>query len=176
MAARVTGRVSAPAVLVGHSWGGFVITAAGTDDRVGALVYIAALAPDAGESTEALIGKFDPPPLFSHLDSEDGRLWIARAGISHFCGDLPEEERQLVWATQGAPRAELLGTRTDEVAWRSKPSQYIVAKQDHAINPELERFMAERIATTVEADTSHVPMLSRPELVLDSIRAAARQI
>ncbi|ROQ98962.1 pimeloyl-ACP methyl ester carboxylesterase [Streptomyces sp. 2132.2] len=173
---RALARVSNPAILVGHSWGGFVITAAGTDDRVAGLVYINALGPDAGETAQDLIAKYDPPALFSHLDVEDGRIWISKDGISHFCGDLPEQEQQLVWATQGAPPADLLATaKTDSPAWKSKPSWYIVGKQDHAINPELQRFMAKRMdATTVETDTSHVPMLSNPALVLDVIRTAAK--
>ncbi|WP_441248490.1 alpha/beta fold hydrolase [Kitasatospora sp. McL0602] len=174
---RALARVSSPAILVGHSWGGFVITAAGTDDRVAGLVYIAALAPDAGETLEDLIGKFSTPPLFAHLDSEDGRLWIARDGISHFCGDLPEAEQQVVWATQGAPRVEVLGAKTDGIAWKSKPSQYVLALQDHAVNPDLQRFLAARMgATTVEVNSSHVAMLSHPDVVLDSIRAAARAV
>ena len=93
---RALGRVSSPAVLVGHSWGGFVITAAGTDERVAGLVYIGALGPESGETPQELIGRFDAPPLFSHLDTEDGRIWISRDGISDFCGDLPEEEQRAV--------------------------------------------------------------------------------
>lgn len=174
---RTLARVDGPVILVGHSWGGVVITAAGTHDRVAGLVYIAAIGQDAGETPQDLIGRYDPPSLFAHLDTEEGRLWIARDGISHFCGDLPEEEQQLIWATQGAPSAELFGAKSDNVAWKTKPSWYIVAKQDRTINPDLERFMAQRMgATTVEADTSHVPMLSNPALVLDSIRAAARSV
>ncbi|MBT2453119.1 alpha/beta hydrolase [Streptomyces sp. ISL-43] len=174
---RALARVSSPAILVGHSWGGFVITDAGTDERVAGLVYVAALAPDSGETAQDLIGKFDTPPLFAHLDAEDGRLWIARDGISDFCGDLSEEDQLLVWATQGAPRAEVLGSTTDNPAWKSKPSWYLVTKQDRAVNPELQRFMAQRMgATTTEADTSHVPMLSRPDVVLETIRTAAQAI
>ncbi|MFJ7154175.1 alpha/beta fold hydrolase [Streptomyces sp. NPDC101118] len=174
---RALARVSAPAILVGHSWGGFVITAAGTDDRVAGLVYIAALAPDAGETPQDLIGRFDTPPLFAHLDDEDGRLWIARDGISHFCGDLPEADQQLVWATQGSANAAVLGSTTDDPAWRSKPSWFVLATQDHAVNPDLQRFSAERMgATVVETDSSHVPMLSQPEAVLDVIRSAAKAV
>ncbi|MFI8101022.1 alpha/beta fold hydrolase [Streptomyces sp. NPDC086023] len=174
---RALARVSAPAILVGHSWGGFVITAAGTDDRVAGLVYIAALAPDAGETPQDLIGRFDTPPLFGHLDDEDGRLWIARDGISHFCGDLSEADQQLVWATQGSANAAVLGSTTDDPAWRSKPSWFVLATRDHAVNPDLQRFSAERMgATVVETDSSHVPMLSRPEVVLDVIRSAAKAV
>ncbi|MFB7784898.1 alpha/beta fold hydrolase [Streptomyces vinaceus] len=174
---RALARVGAPAILVGHSWGGFVITAAGTDKRVAGLVYIAALAPDAGETPQDLIGKFDPPPLFSHLDAEDGRLWIARDGIADFCGDLPEAEQQLVWATQGSAAEAVLGASTDDPAWRTKPSWFCVTKQDHAVVPALQRFEVERMgATAVEVDSSHVPMLSQPEVVLDLIRQAARSV
>ncbi|MFF0215884.1 alpha/beta fold hydrolase [Streptomyces vinaceus] len=174
---RALARVSAPAILVGHSWGGFVITAAGTDKRVAGLVYIAALAPDAGETPQDLIGKFDPPPLFSHLDAEDGRLWIARDGIADFCGDLPEAEQQLVWATQGSAAEAVLGASTDDPAWRTKPSWFCVTGQDHAVVPALQRFEVERMGTTaVEVDSSHVPMLSQPEVVLDLIRQAARSV
>ncbi|MFJ5552927.1 alpha/beta fold hydrolase [Streptomyces sp. NPDC093225] len=174
---RALARVSAPAILVGHSWGGFVITAAGTDQRVAGLVYIAALAPDAGETPQDLIGKFAPPPLFAHLDAEDGRLWIARDGISDFCGDLPEPEQQLVWATQGSAAEGVLGATVDEPAWRTKPSWFCVTKQDHAVVPDLQRFEVERMgATAVEVDSSHVPMLSKPEVVLDLIRDAARSV
>ncbi|MER6213415.1 MULTISPECIES: alpha/beta fold hydrolase [unclassified Streptomyces] len=174
---RALGRVSAPALLVGHSWGGYVITAAGTDARVAGLVYLAALAPDSGETPEELIGKFDPPPLFSHLDQEDGRIWISRDGISDFCGDLPEEEQRLVWATQGAPRAEVLGSTVGDPAWRTRPSWFLVTTRDRAVNPELQRFAAQRMGATVaEADSSHVPMLSRPQEVLELIRTAAGSV
>ncbi|MGW2276263.1 alpha/beta fold hydrolase [Streptomyces yangpuensis] len=171
------GRVSSPALLVGHSWGGYVITAAGTDERVAGLVYIAALGPDAGETPQDLIGKFEAPPLFSHLDNEEGRIWISRDGISDFVGDLPEAEQQVVWATQGAPRAEVLGSTVEDPAWKSKPSWFLVTTQDRAVNPDLQRFAAERMgATAVEVASAHVPMLSRPEAVLDLIRRAAASL
>ncbi|MFJ7206520.1 alpha/beta fold hydrolase [Streptomyces sp. NPDC098789] len=174
---RALARVGSPAILVGHSWGGFVITAAGTDARVAGLVYVSALAPDAGETPQDLIGKFAPPPLFSHLDAEDGRLWISRDGISDFCGDLPEAEQQLVWATQVSAGEAVLGASTDDPAWRTKPSWFVISRQDRAVDPELQRFEAERMgATVVEVDSSHVPMLSHPDVVLDAIRAAARGV
>ncbi|MFI8823832.1 alpha/beta fold hydrolase [Streptomyces sp. NPDC053431] len=174
---RALARVSAPAILVGHSWGGFVITAAGTDERVAGLVYIAALAPDAGETAQELIGRFDPPPLFAHLEEEDGRIWIARDGISDFCGDLSEADQQLVWATQTSASSQVLGASTDAPAWKSKPSWYVVAGQDHAVVPAHQRFAADRMgATTVETDSAHVVMLSQPEVVLDVIRSAAASV
>ncbi len=97
--------------------------------------------------------------------------------MGDFCGDLPEAEQKLVWATQAVPVPDLFTQKVDGVAWRSKPSWYVVAKQDRTVNPELERFVAKRMgARTVEADTSHVPMLSNPRLVLDVIREAAKAL
>jgi pimeloyl-ACP methyl ester carboxylesterase len=170
---RAPGRVSSPAILVGHSYGGTVITAAGTDSRVAGLVYIAALAPDADETSQSLISKFPTTPVFSHIEVADGRIWLRPDGIDCFAGDLPEEEKQVVWATQGVPAANLFDQKMTGTAWRSKPSWYIVAKHDRTVQPDLERFCANRMgATTYEADSSHVPMLSQPAFVLDVIRAA----
>ncbi|WP_330300469.1 alpha/beta fold hydrolase [Streptomyces sp. NBC_00503] len=171
---RALERVSAPAILVGHSWGGFVISAAGNHEKVAGLVYVAALSPEADESAQEQIGRFTTPELFSHLQEENGRIWIARDGISYFCGDLSPEDQQLVWATQGAPRAEILTATTDNPAWKSKPTWYLLTTQDQAVHPELQRFVSQRMgATTVEVNSSHVPMLSQPEAVLDLIRKAA---
>jgi hypothetical protein len=84
-------------------------------------------------------------------------------GIEYLAGDLPEQEQKEVWATQGVPAADLFASKTENAAWKSKPSWYIVAKQDRTVQPELERFVAQRMgATTYEADSSHVVMLSNP--------------
>jgi len=173
---RALGRVSSPALLVGHSWGGTVITAAGTDDRVAGLVYIAAVAPDDGETTQSLLDRF-PTEIFSHIEIADGRVWMLPDGIRYFAGDLSEQEQKVVWATQGAPDADLFNQKVERAAWRSKPSWYIVARNDRAVHPELERFLAKRMgATTYEADSSHVTMLSQPNLVIDVIRTAANAV
>ena len=97
---RALGRVSSPAILVGHSYGGTVITAAGTDDRVAGLVYIAALAPDEGETSQSLQEPFPVTDIFAHIEVADGRIWMLPSGIGCFAGDLPEQEQRLVWATQ----------------------------------------------------------------------------
>jgi pimeloyl-ACP methyl ester carboxylesterase len=174
---RALGRVSAPTILVGHSQGGTIITHAGTDDRVAGLVYIAALAPDEDETASGLQAQFPTTPVFSHIEVAEGRIWLLPDGIGCFAGDLSEEEQQLVWATQGVPAADLFDQKAPGAAWRSKPSWYIVASNDRTVNPELERFVAERMgATTYEADSSHVPMLSKPELVIDVIREAAMSV
>jgi len=174
---RTLGRVSSPAILVGHSYGGSVITAAGTDDRVAGLVYIAALGPDETETSQGQQDKFPVTPVFSHIEVADGRVWMLPSGAACFCGDLPEEEQKLVWATHYAPAADLFARNAPGVAWKSKPSWYIVANNDQTVNPELERFAAKRMGdTTYDIDSSHVPMLSRPDFVIDVIRAAATAV
>ena len=167
------GRVSGPVILVGHSYGGSVITGAGTDDRVAGLVYICALAPDADESSQTQQANFPRTAVFSHIDVKDGRIWLLPDGIDDFAGDLTAQEKKLVLATQGVPKPDLFEAKVGGTAWRSKPSWYIVGKKDRTVHPDLERAMAKRMgATTYELDSSHVPMLSRPDEVLDVIRAA----
>ena len=174
---RTLGRVSSPVILVGHSYGGSVITAAGTDDRVVGLLYIAALAPDADETSQSQQAPYPVTDVFKYVEAGDGRLWMKPEGITCFAGDLPEDEQKLVWATHYAPAADLFSRNAPGVAWKSKPSWYIVATRDRTVQPELQRFAAKRMkATTTEVNSSHVPMLSQPELVLDVIRDAARAV
>ena len=174
---RTLGRVGSPAILVGHSYGGSVITAAGTDDRVAGLVYIAALAPDADETSQSQQEKFPVTDVFSYVELADGRLWMTPDGVECFAGDLSAEEKRVVWATHFAPAADLFTRNAPGVAWKTKPSWYIVATEDRTVQPELERFLAQRMnATTYEVKASHVPMLSQPDFVLDVIRDAAREV
>jgi pimeloyl-ACP methyl ester carboxylesterase len=174
---RALGRVSSPAILVGHSYGGTVITAAGTDDRVAGLVYIAALAPDEAETSQSLQEQFPATDIFAHIEIADGRIWMLPSGIGFFAGDLSEQEQQLVWATQGVPAADLFNQKLDGTAWRTKPSWYIVANNDRTVQPDLERFVAKRMgAHTYDVDSSHVAMLSQPDFVLDVIRTAANSV
>ena len=174
---RCFGRVSGPVVLVGHSYGGTLITHAGTDSRVAALVYIAALAPDADETSQSLQQKFPVTDVFSHIEIADGRIWLKPDGIAYFAGDLPEDEQKLIWATQAVPVPDLFMQKVEGTAWKTKPSWYVVATEDRTVHPDLERFVAKRMgATTVEAASSHVPMLSQPSLVLDVIRKAASAV
>jgi pimeloyl-ACP methyl ester carboxylesterase len=174
---RTLGRVSSPSILVGHSYGGSVITAAGTDDRVAGLVYVAALGPDETETAAGQQAKFPTTPLFGKIEVADGRIWMLPEGIEDFAGDLSEEEKEVVWAAAAPPAATLFDEKVPGVAWKTKPSAYIVAAQDRAVNPELERFSAERMgATTYEVESSHVPMLSHPDIVLEAIRNLASQL
>jgi pimeloyl-ACP methyl ester carboxylesterase len=171
------GRVSGPVLLVGHSYGGTLITAAGTDDRVAGLVYIAALAPDETETSQSQLDQFPVSDVFSYIEVADGRIWMQPEGVQAFAGDLPEPEQQLVWATHIPPDAGLFSARVEGTAWRSKPSWYIVANADRTVQPDLERFAAKRMgARTYDVDSSHVAMLSHPDFVLDVIRAAASSI
>jgi pimeloyl-ACP methyl ester carboxylesterase len=172
------GRVSGPIVLVGHSYGGTVITHAGVDPRVTAIVYIAALGPDETETSQSLQAKFPTTDVFQNIDVADGRVWLKPGtGVLCFAGDLSPEEQGVVYATAYPPAADLFGQKLDGIGWRAKPTWYIVAAEDRAVHPDLQRFCSKRMgATTVELKSSHVPMLSQPHAVLDVIRAAAKAI
>jgi pimeloyl-ACP methyl ester carboxylesterase len=175
---RTFARVKRPIVLVGHSYGGTVITHAGMDNRVAALVYIAALGPDETETSQGQQDKFAKTDVFNHVEVTDGRAWMRPEGVVYFAGDLTADEQAVVYATHFAPAADLFLQKYDGgIAWRSKKSWAIVAAQDRTVNPELERHSAKRMnATTVELASSHVPMLSHPRDVLDVIRKAAASV
>jgi len=169
-------RVSNPTLLVGHSYGGSVITAAGVNERVAGLVYIAALAPDAGETSQSQLDQFPTTDIFSHIEVADGRVWMRPTAVAHFAGDLSEREQRLVWATHFAPAADLFNKNATGTAWKSKPSHYVLATRDHTVHPQLQRSAAKRMGATIhEIDSSHVPMLSQPDFVIDVIRAAANE-
>jgi pimeloyl-ACP methyl ester carboxylesterase len=115
--------------------------------------------------------------VLKHIKVVDGRIWLTKEGLQYFCGDLPAAEQQLVWATQGAPAANIFAHNAPGVAWKTKPSWYIVGKKDHTVNPDLERFLAKRMnAKTTELDSSHVPMLSQPDRVVEVILSAAQSV
>lgn len=174
---RAIDRVSGPVVLVGHSYGGTLITHAGVHDRVAALVYVAALGPDETETSQGQQAKFPTTDVFSHIEVADGRIWLRPSGIGCFAGDVSEEEQKLILATQAVPVADLFTQKADGVAWRSKPSWSIVANQDRTVQPELQRAAAKRMgAKAYEVTSSHVPMLSNPKFVLDVIRDAAKAV
>jgi pimeloyl-ACP methyl ester carboxylesterase len=173
---RVLDRVGGSAILVGHSWGGVVITAAGVDDRVKGLVYVAALAPDTGESGNDLAAKYPPPLLVKHLAVVDNYIWVNKDGVQYFAGDLPQKTQDVLYATQGPANGGLLDTKLDQApAWKSKPNYYVIGKKDNTINPDLERFLAKRMnAVAIEVDSSHVPMISHPAAVVQLIEKAAK--
>lgn len=163
-------------VLVGHSWGGVVITEAGTHEKVAALVYVSAFAPSVGQSINDLFSDYPQPEWFGAVSSDSGGfLRISDAGIAeYFAQDLSDEEKSLV-ATVQTPFA--LSSNADKVtkaAWEEKPSWFVVSENDKIIYPELERKMAEKIgAKATEVSASHVSMLAKPEEVAEVIIAAA---
>src|SRR5262245_21871501 len=163
-----------PIVLVGHSYGGTVITHAGVDPRVAALVYIAALGPDETETSQGQQDKVPKTDVFKYVEVADGRVWMRPDAVACFAGDVCPGEPGVAHASHFAPALDLVTQKHDGIAWRSKPSWSIVATEDRTVHPVLQRFAAKRMgATTVEVKSSHVPMLSLPDQVLDVIRAAA---
>jgi pimeloyl-ACP methyl ester carboxylesterase len=165
-----------PVVLVGHSYGGAVITEAGTDQNVAALVYIAAFAPDKGESVNSLIA--DPPPgapVPPILPPSDGFLFLDRDKFhASFAGDLPAEQAAFMADSQVPWGVDALSGSITEPAWRTKPSWYLVATEDRMIPPPAQRFMSERAGATVtEAAGSHSVYLSQPAAVAALIEQAA---
>ena len=172
---RALDRTQGPVILVGHSWGGFVITEAGNDPRVVGLVYVAAFAPDANETPVDLLGKAAPNNLSKYFQISNGFMTLTKDGIKNaFAADLTAKQQLQLFATQTPASQSVFGAKNTVPAWKQKPSWYIVAKNDQAINPELERIMAKKInATTIESESSHVVMLAKPNDVLKMVKEAA---
>ena len=174
-AQRVLARQDGPTVLVGHSFSGMIVTEAGVDPKVSALVYVAARAPDAGEDYTALAKNFPTPPASAGIvfDGDEGRLTEA-AFLRDFAGDLPEARARVLYAVQQPFHRALLTGKTTHAAWRSKRSFYAVSTEDRTIDPDLERFMAKRMgATTIEVKSSHLSLISHPQEITDLILQAA---
>jgi len=172
---RVLARQDGPTVLVGHSFSGMIVTEAGVDPNVSAVVYVAARAPDAGEDYTELAKRFPSPPASAGIvfDGDQGRLSEA-AFLRDFAGDLPPARAKVLYAVQQPFYKALLTGKTQHAAWRSKPSFYAVSTQDRTINPDLQRFMAKRMgATTIEVDASHLSLISHPQEIADLILRAA---
>lgn len=166
-----------PVVLVGHSYGGMVISGAATD-KVKALVYIAAFGLDEKESAMAMLAKYPTPLGTSLVPDSGGFLTIAPPKFhSVFASDLPEGETNTMAAAQGPINGAIFGTPMGVPAWKTIPSWYLVAKSDQSIHPDLERFFAKRMnAKTSEVESSHVPFLSKPEVVAKVIEEAAKSV
>ncbi|MEI5667874.1 alpha/beta hydrolase [Bosea sp. CCNWLW174] len=167
----------APVVLVGHSYGGIVITEAGNDPKVGALVYVAAYAPDSGEAQSHITSRYpQQESRTEYIRDSDGFLKISDAGIArYFAPDLTAEEQKLVTAVQGRLHAGTLSTPIVRAAWRDKPTFMAVATNDAIIPPQLQKDQVERSrATAIEVPSSHVAMLSFPDRIAQLIIRAAR--
>ena len=169
-----------PVLLVGHSYGGVVITEAGNDPKVVGLVYVAALAPSDGASAASISKAFPAAPLFSEVrEDAGGFLTVTPKGIAEdFAQDLPEKEKQLLTATQGSTAAAVFEATITTAAWKTKPSWWVIASNDRAVPPELEKAEAAAMkATSITVPSSHLPMLSHPKAVADLIeQAAARAV
>jgi len=168
-----------PVLLVGHSWGGVVISEAGNGPKVAGLVYVAAFAPDNGESLNDVAKTESPAPGNEEVKADAfGFLSLTPKGIhENFAQDLPVAERKLILATQGQWAAFTTDEKVSQAAWHAKPSWYIVGGNDRMINPVLQRKLAKKLnAKTLEVNSSHVPMLSQPVKVASFIMDAAGKL
>jgi pimeloyl-ACP methyl ester carboxylesterase len=178
---RAINREPGKVVLVGHSWGGTVITEAGNNDKVAGLVYVAAFAPNAGQSTEELGKGYPTPPGIASLVADaEGYLTLPLDALAkNFAQDVPETQAHVMAATQGPIQAKAFSEKVGAAAWTSRPSWYIVSEKDRMIQPDLERAMAKTIGAKVTSlPTSHVPQQSRPadvaKVILDAVEATSK--
>ena len=161
---------------MGYSYGGVVITEAGNDPKVVGLVYVAALAPSEGESVASVTKPFPPAPLGGEVRADaDGFLTVSPKGIAEdFAQDLPDKEKQLLTATQAPTAGAVFGATVTTAAWKTKPSWSVIATNDRAVPPELEKAEATAMkATSITVPSGHVPMLSHPKEIADFIGQAA---
>jgi pimeloyl-ACP methyl ester carboxylesterase len=176
---RAIAQAEGPVVLVGHSYGGVVITEAGNDPKVAALVYITAFAPDKGESVESLI-KNPPPgaPVPPILPPQDGYLFLDKGKFREsFAADVGEEKARFMADSQVPWGLAALAGAVSTPAWKSKPAWYLIATEDKMIPPPAQRQMAARAGATVgEAAGSHTIYVSKPEVVATFIAKAARSL
>jgi pimeloyl-ACP methyl ester carboxylesterase len=165
-------------ILVGHSWGGFVITNAGDDPHVKALVYVAAYAPDQGETVPSVSEKASATQLTNFVQKTDGFLTLSKEGVTKaFANGLPSDEQNMIFCVQQPASENVFKGVTSHVAWKQKPSWYVVAADDHTINPDLERLMAERAkAKTTVVKSPHVAMIAQPKEVLAVILDAVKSV
>jgi pimeloyl-ACP methyl ester carboxylesterase len=173
---QVLNRLTGPTVVVGHSYGGQVVTALGAEvPGVVGLVYVAAFALDEGESIGALLGSGPPSPTLAHLDVDAlGYAWLPEADVvGHFASDVDPAQARVMYAVQQPISMSTFEDLMGVPAWRHLPSWYLVVSNDDSIPPATERSFAERMgATTVEIESSHVPMVSHPDDVVSLIEAA----
>lgn len=176
---RIINSLDGPVLLVGHSYGGMVISEAGKDARVAGLLYVAALIPEEGQNVNDVNAAMPLTGVGPEIKlSPEGFLSLSPKGIDQFFAqDAPMEERKLIYATQGTWAAVATQTKVHDPAWKSKPSWSIVAGKDGMINPDLQRYKAKLIkANTLELPSSHVPMVTQPKKVAEFIIQAANSL
>src|SRR5271169_1265830 len=175
---QVLDRQDGPVIVAGHSYGGQIMTALGTDaPNVAGLVYIAAFGIDEGESLGALLAQGPVTPALVHMvTDQQGFTWLSEDDfVNHFAADVDPVQAKAMHAVQQALAASALGTEMGVPAWKSLPSWYLVAADDQAIPPDAERQFASRMgAVTIEVPSSHVAMVSHPAEVAGLIKTAAR--
>ncbi|WWS81621.1 alpha/beta hydrolase [Agrobacterium vitis] len=168
-----------PVVLVGHSWGGTVITEAGNDPNVRALVYVAAFAPDAGQSTGDQVGAHEAPPgLTGVTDIGNGKLMMSvESWISNVAQDLPEGEARLLAAVQTPLGLPTFNDKVTQTAWSDRSTFYVVSTEDRAVSVELQRELAIKMtAKTTELHASHMSLLSAPAALAEVIYGAVMDV
>ncbi len=165
-----------PVVLVGHSYGGAVITEVGDLPNVAALVFVAAFAPDAGESLATIASKNPAPGGASLFPDEFGYLWIRKDQFREsFAQDVTEEETIVMAASQKAPLASVFEDRVSSAAWRKKPCWFQVSSEDRMIAPQTQQWLAERMnASTITLQSSHLSPASQPDRIVEMIEQAAQ--
>ena len=177
---QVLARQSGPTLVVGHSYGGQIMTALGTDaPNVVGLVYIAAFGLDEGESIGALLAQQPPGPALAHLDiDQQGFAWLPEDDfVNHFAADVDPVKAKVMVAVQQPLAGSALEEEVSTPAWKSLPTWYLVADEDQAIPPDAERLFAQRMgATTVEVATNHVAMVSHPDDVAQLVKTAAETL
>jgi pimeloyl-ACP methyl ester carboxylesterase len=167
-----------PVVVVAHSYGGAVMSGAANNPNVKALVYVAAFAPDAGETLGPLLEKYPTKVGEAFRPDAAGFIYLDRATFHDlFCQDVPEAEAKVMAATQKPLHGSVFEAKPTVAAWKNVPTWFIVAKSDRVINPDLERFFAKRMgAKTTEVDASHVAFLSHPEVVVNVVEEAVDSV
>jgi pimeloyl-ACP methyl ester carboxylesterase len=173
---RVIDAQTGPVILVGHSYGGAVITTAALDrTNVKALVYITAFGPDAGENLQSLLEKYPSKIGSALVPDAAGFLYIDKKRFAEvFAADVSERDLSILSSAQKPINSQTFGQKYDTPAWKTIPSWYLIANEDQAINPDLQRMFAERMrATTREVKSSHVPFVSNPAAVADIVAEAA---
>jgi pimeloyl-ACP methyl ester carboxylesterase len=174
---RVLGRTTGPVVLTGHAYGGAVI-AAPYDDRIKSLVYVAALAPDEGETVADVFYRADPHPDAPHLAPDEyGVIWMPEEGFGRAVAHkVPQDQATIMSAVQRPIALKCIQEKAPFPAWKTKPSWFLLAEEDRMISPETQRYMADRMNANIRShQVDHSPMLTAPDLVVELILEAAHE-